>query len=80
MLFCFGGECIFMKCKIARNTNFVQLRHGKNGEEESPVIADYRAIWRRVRDSNPGFFIREHEISSFAPSTTRTTLHLTYLL
>ena len=31
-------------------------------------------FWRRVRDSNPRRLFRPHEISSFAPSTTRTTL------
>ena len=32
-------------------------------------------IWRRVRDSNPRRFY-PHSISSAAPSTTRTTLHI----
>ena len=31
-------------------------------------------VWRRVRDSNPRFLLREHIISSDAPSTSRTTL------
>ena len=36
-------------------------------------------LWRRVRDSNPRS-LAGHEISSFAPSTTRTTLQLTSVL
>ena len=36
-------------------------------------------FWRRVRDSNPRS-LAGHEISSFAPSTTRTTLQLTSVL
>ena len=31
-------------------------------------------VWRRVRDSNPRFLLKEHIISSDAPSTSRTTL------
>ncbi len=32
-------------------------------------------FWRRVRDSNPRW-VSPHSISSAAPSTTRTTLHI----
>ena len=39
----------------------------------------YGIFWRRVRDSNPRS-LAGHEISSFAPSTTRTTLQLTPVL
>ena len=35
-----------------------------------------RRFWRRVRDSNPRPVHHRHEISSFAPSTTRTTLRI----
>ena len=33
------------------------------------------SVWRRVRDSNPRY-LSVHSISSAAPSTTRTTLHV----
>ena len=39
----------------------------------------FSSHWRRVRDLNPRSAHHRHEISSFAPSTTRTTLRIKFL-
>lgn len=48
----------------------------KRTKKKSPANPHgYWTFWRRVRDSNPRS-LSGHSISSAAPSTTRTTLHM----
>lgn len=49
---------------------------GKRTKKKSPANPlVYWTFWRRVRDSNPRS-LSAYSISSAAPSTTRTTLHM----
>ena len=55
------------------------LSNPTSRHKKKPPIKGGFFLWRRVRDSNPRS-LAGHEISSFAPSTTRTTLQLTSVL
>ena len=49
----------------------------KRAKKKSRKTLIFRTFWRRVRDSNPRS-LSAYSISSAAPSTTRTTLHICY--